>query len=119
MAHEHQQVFPATIARTVQTFVKMFVTRIQVMRLGRQKGRAAKLSGRCVFRKSFNFLHHAFGDPLGDEHRLAFQRGGQRRAPRAEFMAEIGGARHSVRCAVLANPDALALVGADGAHPTE
>ena len=36
VAHEHQQVFPPTSAWTIQAFVKMFVARVKMMRLGRQ-----------------------------------------------------------------------------------
>jgi hypothetical protein len=37
--------------------------------------------------KSFHLLHHRFGDGARHEQRVAIQCGGQRRAPRAEFMA--------------------------------
>ena len=75
VAHEHQEVFPAAIAGTVQAFVEMLVARIKMMRPGREPG--GKIIRQVGIQKSVDFLHHVFGDPLGDEHRLAFQLRGQ------------------------------------------
>ena len=75
VAHEHVEIFPAGIARPVHAFVKMFVARIKIMSLGGEPFDEG--GGYIGVEKTFHFLHHGFGDPFRDEHRVAFQLRGE------------------------------------------
>ena len=64
----------------------MFEARVQVVRFGGEAG--GEIFRQIRFEKSFGFRHHAFGNSFRNEQRVEFQRGGQRRAPCAEFTVE-------------------------------
>jgi hypothetical protein len=66
------------------------VARVKMERLGRQAW--SEISRKPGLKKRFRFLRLALGNGIRHEQGVAFERGGERRAPGTEFGTEVGAA---------------------------